>query len=91
MQKSKISASTIIRTVVLVLALVNQWLTAVGKSPIPISDEQVQEAVSLIITIAASVASWWYNNSFTQAALKADEFLTALKDTEAIGGDWNGQ
>ena len=28
---------------------------------------------ALTFTSGAALASWWYNNSFTQAAIKADE------------------
>lgn len=31
------------------------------------------QLLSAGFTIGAALASWWYNNSFTQAAIKADE------------------
>ena len=40
---NNIKLDTIIRTVCLVLALVNQCLTMTGHSPLPIEDEQVKE------------------------------------------------
>lgn len=70
---------TIIRTIVLVLALVNQALTIAGKSPLPFSDELVSEFVSMLFTIGASAWSWWKNNSFTKNAVAADEYLKTLK------------
>lgn len=76
----KIKTDTIIRTIVLVIALVNQILTSTGRSPIPISDEEVTELISLILTIGASVWAWWKNNSFTQAALRADETMRMEKE-----------
>ena len=79
----KVKAETIVRTIVLALALINQILTATGHSVIPVNNEQVAELVSLIITIGASLWAWWKNNSFTQAALKADEVMRELKN----GGD----
>lgn len=69
---NKITSGTIIRTIVLVLALVNQVLSVYGKSPIPISDETVELLVSTICTAVAALVAWWKNNSFTQAAIKAD-------------------
>lgn len=82
----KVEVGTIIRTICLVLALVNQGLTMAGRSVLPISDEQVNQFVTLIVTIGASVWAWWKNNSFTQAALTADEIMHDLKrgnvDTE---------
>jgi SPP1 family holin len=74
-----IKKETIIRTVVLALALVNQILTACGISVIPVDDAQVTELLSLIFTIGASVWAWWENNSFTKEAIAADELLEQLK------------
>ena len=73
---NKISAGTIARTVVLLLALVNQVLSMLGIRSIPIADEDVNPLIATGWTIAASLAAWWKNNSFTQAALAGD----ALKD-----------
>ena len=70
---------TIIRTIVLVVALVNQILTSTGHSVLPISDEQITESITLGFTIVASVITWWKNNSFTAAAIQADETLKELK------------
>ena len=68
-----ISAATVARTAVLGLALTNQLLSAAGKPVLPIESTQVEQLVSAGFTIGAALASWWYNNSFTQAAIKADE------------------
>ena len=75
----KISAGTIARTAVLFLALINQILTVFGLSVIDISDEAVTTLISTVFTIIAALAAWWKNNSFTQAALKADEVLRENK------------
>lgn len=75
----KISTDTIIRTVVLVVALINQVLTATGKNPLPFSDDVIYEAVTLAVTIGASVWAWWKNNSFTANAIEADRYLKDLK------------
>lgn len=75
----KVETATIVRTVVLIVALVNQALVISGKSPIPYSEEEVGQAVSMIITVAASLWAWWKNNSFTQAAIDADEVLKKNK------------
>ena len=77
-----ISTDTIIRTIVLVLALINQVLTALGKNPLPFSDDVVYEAVTLAVTIGASAWSWWKNNSFTKAAIEADQYMKDLKTGE---------
>ena len=77
-----VKASTIIRTVVLLLALVNQGLTIAGLNVLPITDDQVTEVLSLVLTIGASLWAWWKNNSFTPAAIKADELMDELKERE---------
>lgn len=71
----KIEKGTIVRTTVLAFALINQVLTISGYSPLPFTDEDFGQAVSMILTIGASVWTWWKNNSFTQAAIAADEQL----------------
>lgn len=73
---------TIIRTVVLAVALVNQVLSAMGKSVLPIEEEQVEALVSVCLTIASSVWAWWKNNSFTEKAKLADLYLQAMKERD---------
>lgn len=79
----KIKTETIVRTVILVVALINQVLTVTGHSLLPITDEQITEIITLVITVGASLWAWWKNNSFTQAAIEADELLNTLKKEEA--------
>lgn len=79
---SKVKPSTIIRTVILALALVNNCLSMSGRSPLPIEDAQIETTLSGLFTIAAAVWSWWKNNSFTQAAITADEIMADMKASE---------
>ncbi len=60
-----ISASTLARTAALALALTNQVLSAVGKPILPIESAQLEQPISSGLTVAAALASWWNNNSFT--------------------------
>lgn len=80
MNNRKVSAATIIRTICLALALVNQILSSTGHSVIPITNEEIEQLVSTGLTVAAAVASWWNNNSFTQEAIAADDFLYRLQE-----------
>lgn len=73
--KKKIEKMTIVRTAVLVFALVNQVLTISGYNPLPFTDEDFGQAVSMALTVGASLWAWWKNNSFTQSAIAADEQL----------------
>jgi SPP1 family holin len=75
----QVKTDTIIRTIVLAVALCNQVLSATGHSILPISDDQVETLVTTAVTIAAALWSWWKNNSFTRAAIRADSYLSALR------------
>lgn len=79
MQKEKITAATVARTICLLLALVNQGLTIAGVSPLPIEDDTVTQIVSLAATVTASLVAWWKNNSFTKAAIAGDAVMKAYK------------
>lgn len=85
--KTKISSNTIIRTIVLVITLINQVLTMLGKNPIPFSESQIYEALTAIVTVAASLWAWWKNNSFTAAAIEADSYMKELKQNDKILND----
>lgn len=78
----KISKGTIIRTVILIVALTNQFLTIAGKAVLPFSDEQITNFLSMALTGTASIIAWWKNNSFTQSAISADIDLKRMKEEE---------
>ena len=67
-----ISIGTIARTACLALALTNQLLSAAGRPVLPIEDSQLETLVTTGFTVAASLAAWWKNNSFTPAAKLGD-------------------
>ena len=74
-----VSKETLIRTGVLLVALVNSVLTMLNKNPLPFSDNEIYQGISAIFTVIATIWSWWKNNSFTSVAIKADEYVNALK------------
>lgn len=78
--KKTVRTETIVRTVLLVLALINQLLTASGHAVLPIEDAQVEALISTAITVVMSVWAWWKNNSFTQSAIAADEFMETMNE-----------
>ena len=57
MRKQTISSDTIARTIILVLALVNQILAIEGKSAISFANSDIYQLVSLCWTIGASIAA----------------------------------
>lgn len=75
----KVEKGTIARTVVLIFALVNQVLTMAGWNPLPFSEDEVYQVATGILTVSAALIAWWKNNSFTQAAIMADEQLHKQK------------
>lgn len=76
----KVSTATIVRTVCLALALVNQLLSAGGHSVIPIDNETVNQLVTAGVTIVTAIVNWWYNNSFTEAAIEADKTFERVSE-----------
>ena len=75
-----ISAGTITRTAVLLLALTNQVLSACGKPMLPIESATVEQLVTTGLTVTAALVNWWKNNSFTPEAIKADGYLEQLRE-----------
>lgn len=76
--------TTLIRTIVLAAALINQSLVLAGYSPLPFADAEVEAFVTGAFTIGAAILAWWKNNSLTKEAQRADAYLKALKnDKEA--------
>ena len=82
---SKITAGSIARTLILIIALVNQVLTSTGHAILPFTDEQITQYVTAIFTIVTAIVAWWKNNSFTKAAIEGDKTMKAIKNgtTEA--------
>lgn len=74
-----IKKMTIIRTIILALALINQTLTGMGKPIIPLEDETLTEFLTNVFTIVSALWAWWKNNSFTTEAIIADEELAEMK------------
>ena len=77
-----IKADTIARTIVLALALINQVLAIVGKDALPFTEDNIYQICTLIATLITSGIAWWKNNSFTQAAIEADELKKKLKESK---------
>lgn len=76
----KISKGTIIRTVALAVVLLNLLLKALGKPLIDFDEGSALVWLEYIIEVAVIVVTFWKNNSFSPAAIKADEILKQLKE-----------
>lgn len=82
----KVKSDTIARTIVLMLTLVNLVLGLLGKTALDIDESVIYDACSVGAVILAAAVSWWKNNSFTQAALKADEVMKSEKALKDVNG-----
>lgn len=78
----KISKGTIVRTILLVVALINMGLQHFGIDIIKVDEASIVSLVEYIIEIAIIAVGFWKNNSYTDKAIKADEFLKTLKESE---------
>jgi len=78
----KISKGTIVRTIMLVIVIINLILKQLGYELINVSESQVLSVVEMLIEIAVIVVSFWKNNSYTEKAIEADRFLQNLKESE---------
>ena len=76
---NKISTATLARTAVLLLALTNQVLSAMGKPVLPIESTQLEQLISTGFTTVSALVNWWFNNSFTKDAIQADAEFERLK------------
>ncbi|GAB1304009.1 phage holin [Bacillus altitudinis] len=73
---------TVIRTVLLFMALINQTLILFGKPILPISEDQVTSlaetlylAFSMIFTLVTTLVAWFKNNYVTPKGQKQKEVL----------------
>ena len=78
-EQNTIQTGTIVRTALLVLALINQMLVYSGHSVLPITDATLEMIITNGFTLVMSLLAWWKNNSFTKKAIAADRVLKASK------------
>lgn len=78
----KISKGTITRTIALVVVIINLILKRFGIDVINVSESEILALVETLIEVAVIVVGFWKNNSYTQNAIRADEFLKTLRDSE---------
>ena len=71
--------SAIVRLVALVILMLNQALITLGYEPLPFSDEQIYEAVSIVALVAGTIWIWWKNNNITDVALAGQSEIERIK------------
>ena len=78
----KIEKSTIIRTILILLVIVNNVLERCGIDIIPVDENFVGMFVENAIEVAVIITGFWYNNSFSPNARKAQAFFKELKNSK---------
>lgn len=76
-----ISKGTIVRTISLIIVLINIVLKKIGIDLINVSENEILTAVEMLIEVAVIVVAWWKNNSYSKNAIQADEFLKNLRES----------
>lgn len=76
---SEVAPGTWVRLALLVVALVNMGLKVFGAEGITIGNEIAEKAATVIIMVVTALMAYWKNNSFTEAAIAADEVMRSLK------------
>lgn len=84
MNEERINPDTIARTIVLILALINQTLAIFGKERLPFVESDIYQIVSFVVTIIIAFRTWWKNNSFTKAAIIGDQVKDAIKQGKEV-------
>lgn len=87
--KFTMDKATVIRTLVLVVALLNQFLVAFGLSPFPFTAQEIEVGLSYVFTVVATLWSWWKNNDVTEEAQKGTEYMRKLKAKNKRKGNGN--
>jgi SPP1 family holin len=77
----KISKGTIVRTIMVAIIILNIILKQFNIDVINVSESEVLTFIEALIEVAIIVVGFWKNNSYTEKAIKADEFLKSLKDS----------
>lgn len=75
-----VSKSTIVRTVMIIIVLINLLLEKLGLDIIKTNQSNVALVIEYLIEATIIIVGWWYNNSFSQKALKAQQFLIELRN-----------
>lgn len=76
-----IKPHTYVSILMILFLIINTICTYVTGEPlIKFSEEQVTDAVNIILNVVFICYTFWKNQSFTSAALAADDVLSILKD-----------
>ena len=78
----KITKSTIVRLISILIVVINIVLEKCGVDLIPTDESTILMFVEAVIEIAVIAVGFWKNNSFSAKAIIADQYLKELKESE---------
>lgn len=67
--------ASVIRSVLLIVALINQVLVTLGKSPLPIENADLEVTISTVFTVVLSLYTAWKNNYLSSKGKAQKEVL----------------
>lgn len=79
-----VTSGTVARTIVLMLALVNQALAIMGKGTIDIADDTIYQLCSLGATVITAGIAWWKDNAISKKARANKELIAAIDSGNAV-------
>lgn len=82
----KLDKATLVRTIVLIVALINQVLVMAGINPLPFESEEIEMGVTSVFTVAATLWTWYKNNDTTDEARAGTQYMKELKESKKGGG-----
>lgn len=80
----KISKGTIVRTIAILLVILNRVLQHFGLDIINVDENMILTFLEALIEIAIIIVGFWKNNSYSEKAIRADEFLKELKKSDGL-------
>ena len=78
----KITKGTLVRTISIIIVILNIVLKHFNIDVINVSESEILTFIESLIEVAIIVVGFWKNNSYTEKAIEADEFLKTLKESE---------
>lgn len=83
-EKTSVSPSTIARSIALFAVSIISILKSFGLiNDVNIDGDNLYDVVLPIITVIIAIRCWWKNNSFTNAAIKADNYMNDIKNNNS--------
>lgn len=89
MNIKNIKKSTWVSVIMILILGINMILTSMGKSPISLTEGQVESFVSIVVQLSMIGYVGWKNNSITPDAQITDDVLRMLRDGKITKDELN--